>query len=271
MEIGHKTKGNNSPAIGSIEINNLIDHETEKLKSKLRFLPKWVYWVWLISITSLAFSLVCFCVFVFPYTNWDINAVSTGIILGFVGILATFIVVGNYMQTKQIEKDFYEKVQAIKDNYDEKIEKEVLPVAEKVKHLQNEVRENREFFDSFKQEHTNNLHELFGITLSSLIAILKSDFYDNNVMAAMLWAMNVHNSFVKNIETSPLKEHLSQMELIFNDLEIINRILQDKTDTGREVIIALKRISPYSDKAVILLSNFINSRHYNASIHGAFG
>jgi len=75
----------------------------KKFKDRLK-VPKWVYWVWLPTIISLAISIACFLQFVFPHVEWDVSAVSVGIVLTFVGILATFVVVNNYMQVRDIEK-----------------------------------------------------------------------------------------------------------------------------------------------------------------------
>ena len=93
----------------------------DKKEEKIKSLPCWVYWVWLIAIVSLSLSLLCCCVFVFPYTNWEVNAVSTGIVLTFVGILATFVVISNYMQVKDVKDEYKDSLSTIKLEYDAKI------------------------------------------------------------------------------------------------------------------------------------------------------
>ena len=105
-------------------------HEMIKsLKTNFIKLPRWVYWVWLVSIISLAFSLVhCFNL-VFPYVYWTVETVSIGIVLGFVGILATFVVVGNYMQVKHAEdkvEKLSEKVKQLEDDMSKKIFEKVI-------------------------------------------------------------------------------------------------------------------------------------------------
>lgn len=45
-----------------------------------------------------------------------------GAILGVVGVLATFIVVGNYAQVKDIENKFIQETNRLKDDYKTKID-----------------------------------------------------------------------------------------------------------------------------------------------------
>ena len=67
--------------IGNVSDSNLqfvnINAQKEKIIKHFKAMPNWVYWVWLISIISFALSMTCFFTFVYPYTNWDVNAVST--------------------------------------------------------------------------------------------------------------------------------------------------------------------------------------------------
>jgi len=86
---------------------------------KMKSIPQWVYYVWLIAIASLALSITAFFICVFPFVTWNVETVSIGIVLGFVGILATFIVVSNYAQVKDIERKFDKKIKEV----DKRIEK----------------------------------------------------------------------------------------------------------------------------------------------------
>jgi hypothetical protein len=81
-------------------INNL----NEKIK-----LPHWTYWVWLISIVSLGLSLTS--IFWGYNIKWNVEIVSTALMLGFVGVLATVVVVSNYNQVRDIQKDFLGKLE----------------------------------------------------------------------------------------------------------------------------------------------------------------
>ncbi|MDR1973719.1 MAG: hypothetical protein LBQ31_03485 [Bacteroidales bacterium] len=88
----------------------------ESLKHKIKtVLPKWVYWVWLISIVAIGLSIAAI------FTNYSIKCnvevVSTSIILAFVGIIATFIVVSNYAQVKDIKDDTAEKIKKMNEDY----------------------------------------------------------------------------------------------------------------------------------------------------------
>ncbi|MDR0829228.1 MAG: hypothetical protein LBN95_03840 [Prevotellaceae bacterium] len=81
--------------------------------------PKWVYWFWLPCIIAIGLSIAS--IFIVADIKWNVEVVSTAIILGFVGILATFIVVSNYLQVKDIEKKFEDRVGELDKKFKEKI------------------------------------------------------------------------------------------------------------------------------------------------------
>jgi uncharacterized membrane protein (DUF485 family) len=80
---------------------------------KILKLPKWVYWVWLISIVALGFSVAS--IYANYAIKWNVEIVSTGIVLGFVGILATFVVVGNYSMVSDIRMDLEKRIEDVED------------------------------------------------------------------------------------------------------------------------------------------------------------
>jgi len=92
--------------------------KSSKKENKAKY-PKWVCWFCLISIISLALSVSTF------YMNsnliWNVEIVSVSIVLAFVGILATFIVVSNYSQVKNIESNFDKKVKNLELTFSNKI------------------------------------------------------------------------------------------------------------------------------------------------------
>jgi hypothetical protein len=65
------------------------------------------------AIVALGMAVTALFIGVTPYVRWNVEIVSVSIILAFVGILATFIVVGNYSQVKEIEGKFDEKVKIL--------------------------------------------------------------------------------------------------------------------------------------------------------------
>ena len=79
-----------------------LEKRIGKLELNARF-PRWVIWVWLIAIVAIGLSLISIFFSVAPNTKWNVEIVSTSIILAFVGVLATFVVVSNYMQLKRTE------------------------------------------------------------------------------------------------------------------------------------------------------------------------
>ncbi|MDR1544370.1 MAG: hypothetical protein LBS50_08210 [Prevotellaceae bacterium] len=109
----------------NFDVENLIKR-IEKLEN--RTIPKWVYWVWIISILGLLFSLVS--ILFLNHGNNILITIATTLILSFVGILATFIVISNYAQVKEIEIKF--KVE------NEKLEKRI-----KIQELNNQENERK--------------------------------------------------------------------------------------------------------------------------------
>lgn len=95
-----------------------MGNKTDNIKDHL---PKWVYWVWLTAIVSLGIAITTLFIGVTPYVCWNVETVSLSIILAFVGILATFVVVSNYWQVKEIESKFYLKVQEIENKFDAQV------------------------------------------------------------------------------------------------------------------------------------------------------
>jgi hypothetical protein len=89
-----------------------IEKQIKGLKDNVnRKIPKWVYWIWLISIIALGLSLTS--IFWGYNIKWNVEIISTSIILAFVGILATFVVVSNYAQVKEIKDEFKSKITEI--------------------------------------------------------------------------------------------------------------------------------------------------------------
>jgi len=70
----------------------------QQLKNKN--LQCWIFWAWIIAIVSLGISITVF------FMKWNANNASLSIVLGFVGILATFVVISNYVQVKEIKDKF---------------------------------------------------------------------------------------------------------------------------------------------------------------------
>ncbi|MDR1542866.1 MAG: hypothetical protein LBS50_00355 [Prevotellaceae bacterium] len=109
-----------------------VDDLSKFLTKKETFLSKLQK---LISNFWVVFILICLLVidiaFHISHSVFD----SQNLVLGFVGILATFIVVSNYMQVKEIEKVFDKKNIELQSKIDEKIriiESETLKIQNEV-------------------------------------------------------------------------------------------------------------------------------------------
>lgn len=71
------------------------------------------YWI---SGASFLISIIAFCG---AFVSKSVVIEKESIVLVFIGVLATFIVVGNYAQVKSIEQDFAKKVDELKEDFSE--------------------------------------------------------------------------------------------------------------------------------------------------------
>jgi hypothetical protein len=134
-KIGHNTSGNESPVKGDIDVKINDSNRPKKM-------PSWVYWTWLISIVSLGFSIAA--IFSCYSIKWNVEVVSTAIILTFVGVLATFVVISNYVQVKDIERKFDDKIRGVNSDFSLRMDR-VNKIANEgdVKMLEYEIRVNK--------------------------------------------------------------------------------------------------------------------------------
>jgi hypothetical protein len=114
--VGKDANGSNI----KVSIDNSVLNSIIKKHTSSKYIPKWVYWVWLISIALLSISLIIFFCVVSPNVNWNVEVVSVSIVLGFVGILATIVVINNHSQVREAKDDFSIKVSDLGKKIDER-------------------------------------------------------------------------------------------------------------------------------------------------------
>jgi uncharacterized protein YdcH (DUF465 family) len=112
----NKVTGDNNTSVTG-DNNKIFQKLTDQINElKDKPYPKTIFfWV---SGFSLLFSLIAVCgAFVYK----DTVLVEESIVLILVGALATFVVVGNYIQTQGIEREFYKKIEASKIVFESEI------------------------------------------------------------------------------------------------------------------------------------------------------
>ena len=128
-KIGHETKGDNSPINGDITIRDMEKNNRRKSPSKyaviLLIIIGGIFLFWALAILS----HVCF----------GFSIIPTDIILTFVGAIATFIVISNYLQIHETENKFEQKVEEMKLSFDEKTEELKSSFDEKISKQKNEL------------------------------------------------------------------------------------------------------------------------------------
>jgi hypothetical protein len=120
--IGRDANGNAITIDNSI-IKDILNKHPAHILEKQNKLPKWVYWVWLISIVALGLSLSS--IFWGYDITWNVEILSTAILLTFIGILATFVVVSNYVQVKDVKDEFKNVEIGLKKEIKEYNDKEI--------------------------------------------------------------------------------------------------------------------------------------------------
>ena len=101
------------------------------MKNVLRWIIALKKWNWQLFFSVCAFLASIFTVFIIVYGNLrsDITPyVSEGLVLIFVGILATFVVVSNYVQVKDAKDEFERQI----SNLDEKFKKSTSAAIERM-------------------------------------------------------------------------------------------------------------------------------------------
>jgi hypothetical protein len=112
-----KSIDNLSKAINATKRDATEDCKEDKKEGKKPNFTTWFLVIAVISVIALGLAITSFFMGVTPYVNWNVETVSLSIILAFVGILATFVVLSNYMQVQDIKREFTQKIEKLKNNF----------------------------------------------------------------------------------------------------------------------------------------------------------
>lgn len=163
----------------------------------------------------------------------DFGLSDNAIVIAFVGIIATFVVVGNYMQVKDIQREFDRKIKDIQDEYDKKNIK-----------MQEEYDNLRDFnsidisniFATLKLIYNPEKDESW--CLFSMLSLSNSSYFKKKIDCNMIQGA-LANLIPKIEKTNFSKDHINVMkfciekfkrnEFYFNELDDIERILNSKT------------------------------------------
>jgi hypothetical protein len=159
INVGHKTSGDNSPINGDIRLgedesgNKKPTEETNKSgESNKTANRKETVFFW-ISGASILFSIIALCA---SFVSNRMIISSESVVLFFIGVIATFIVVGNYAQVKDIESRFSERSGELEDGYKAKvgeisqIKDEILSIKEDIYKTKKQLYEQMRLFVDYR-------------------------------------------------------------------------------------------------------------------------
>lgn len=223
---GHNIVNKINSKIDALENDiNSLDVRLKKIEPILKF-PSWVYWIWLVGIVSLALSLIAIFCGVVPYTNWNVEIVSISIVLGFVGILATFIVVSNYMQVKEIEKKFDGKTEKL-DTMIMELKKEISTNSETKAELYSEIYMTKGLIYENIDIENSILHYLLAILFSLKIP----DRLQAHLILDNIFRLNRDRGISKLLNSELIKSNIKEVQthenydIIRNSFEeLLNKI-----------------------------------------------
>jgi hypothetical protein len=79
-------------------------------KTKILITKKTFVWIILLLILALVFSIISVVTIFCFHFAWNLEFVSQVLVISFLGALATFVVISNYMQVLSIKKEFTDEV-----------------------------------------------------------------------------------------------------------------------------------------------------------------
>jgi hypothetical protein len=185
--IGHKTSGNQSPAIGDININELksqikkeltdeikkqcdgLSRKVGKSKSKYSYI-KLLLWITL-------FAILFFGLAICLNNRFKFGLSDDSIVITFVGILATFIVVSNFMQVQKIKDELQKK-------FDEKIHHEECKFSAFI-HYQRAISAKRNIIDYSGDDATTKTN----IQINNIYKIV--DAFDGYIYSIASWSEDI--------------------------------------------------------------------------------
>jgi len=197
---------------------------------------KWLGNYWLTGIALIMFA-ISICI---NFTK--IEDSNSGLIFGFVGILATFIVVGNYAQVMTIRSEFDEKIKESETKYNDAINKLNSSIVE---------------LQSSQIETNTKLTESKGIFYYNLGLALYSD---EKYPSALNAYFNALEFFINSNSTSYFDINSLEIE----ELQIFDKIsIEDYNSiNGDDTINKLKRISNNTifHKEICNIENFFKKK-----------
>jgi hypothetical protein len=188
-------------------------------------LPKWIYWVWLVAIVALGMAIAALFIGVTPYVCWNVEIVSVSIILAFVGILATFVVVSNYAQVKDIENKINSFENKVTGAIDKKIEESESKMGDVI---------------LFSQILTFREHGNFSLAFVMVLGLIENYVVKKMDDEEIITLVDTLNDIIRDIEHSGHQLSLYPKS-IENYIKILYRANVDETNYAIDFLNKLKQ------------------------------
>jgi hypothetical protein len=156
----------------------------------------------LVAIFGLTFLFFLFAVFLNKTYNFGIS--DNSVVLAFVGILATFIVISNYAQVKEIEHKFEQKIDEIKEQFYTKSEidnnSEFIRKSD-IKTIEYRVEMYKNMLDSYivwKSEDKNKEMSFLDLSMNAL-------YYYNRINEIGPYSVDGITLFIKRLSSNKIE------------------------------------------------------------------
>lgn len=148
--------------------NSTLDNVNINIK---REVSKAVYHHWFLWFIVI---IVLLAILATQIPKIDISSNYVAVVLGFVGVIATFIVVGNYMQVKDVKDQYSAKVEELKDEIRKEIEKESLRLKKNI---------DGKFYFSGAENHFRQIQFAKQMDNNDFLSICDALFFEESMYA----------------------------------------------------------------------------------------
>lgn len=195
-----------------IQINSEGDNIQGRNVKNHKFYMKTNNWSLMISIASMILSLSSIIIIASVLIRVDrsIEIVFQSLIISFIGILATIVVIGNYMQTKDVERKFENLVTELQNEVSIQLKQVKEDFSNQLTNTYNNS--NSKILEDKIQLYHNTLEGLVNYNSSNFEASLHSCmnalFYLNSINKSNYYSFDTPAYYIERLSTEKIKNQI---------------------------------------------------------------